>query len=138
MNYKKIFTGLLFAIIMLHGNIAKGPIYKAEVKAFRLDTNKLLNTVLTDIKGDYSLDIGTYTGAIKVTAKGGSYIDEISGIKQDAKDLNLEAISVISDDKKVKTVNVTPVTDIAAQELEDMYEDITKLANKKSIIDRCK
>ncbi len=160
MNYKKIFTGLLFAIItiistgcgehsffdkaddtasssiiMLHGNIAKGPIYKAEVKAFRLDTNKLLNTVLTDIKGDYSLDIGTYTGAIKVTAKGGSYIDEISGIKQDAKDLNLEAISVISDDKKVKTVNVTPVTDIAAQELEDMYEDITKLANKKSIIE---
>ncbi len=159
MNYKKIFTGLLFAIItiistgcgehsffdkaddtasssiiMLHGNVAKGPIYKAEVKAFRLDTNKLLNTVQTDAKGDYSLDIGTYTGAIKVTAKGGSYIDEISGIKQNAKDLNLEAISVISDDKKVKTVNVTPVTDIAAQELEDMYEDIIKLAKKQSII----
>ncbi len=158
MNYKKIFTGLLFAIItiistgcgessffdkaddtssssiMLHGNVAKGPIYKAEVRAFRLDTNKLLNTAQTDAKGDYSLDIGTYTGAIKVTAKGGSYIDEISGEEQDTTKLILEAISVISDDEKVKTVNITPVTDIAAQELEDMYEDIIKLAKKQSII----
>ncbi len=117
----------------INGNVAKAPIDNATVTIYRLDTNEVLGTTKTDAKGDYSLDIGNYTGAVRIVASGGTYIDEVSGVEQNSSTLKLEAISSITVTDRM--VNITPVTDISAQKLLSMETNASKLANKISIIE---
>ncbi|MCK5111585.1 MAG: YbhB/YbcL family Raf kinase inhibitor-like protein [Arcobacteraceae bacterium] len=117
----------------INGNVAKAPIDNATVTIYRVDTNEVLGTTKTDAKGDYSLDIGNYTGAVRIVASGGTYTDEVSGVEQNSSTLKLEAISSIT--VADRTVNVTPVTDISAQRLLNMETNVSKLANKINIIE---
>jgi hypothetical protein len=112
----------------LTGNVAKGPIKAATVRVYRLDTNVSLGSTTTDVNGDYSLDIGDYSGAVDVVVSGGTYIDEISGVEQDSETMTLEAISSVTPSDRV--VNVTPITDIASRQLKSSELNVSNLSSK--------
>ncbi len=120
---------------IISGLSAAGPINNAIIKIRRIDTDELLNEGITNEEGRYSINIGSYTGAVSASSQGGKYTDEIDGEEKDATNITLIAISVVN---KIEgfVVNITPVTSIAVKKLQKLYpnknvmsqneEDITK------------
>jgi hypothetical protein len=100
--------------IIISGIASKGVIANGVVKIFALSsdgTPHLLATTTTDSYGRYSVNIGTYSGAVLVEASG-SYVDEATGQTR-----------VIPADKPLRaalanvsgnvTIAVTPLTELA-------------------------
>jgi len=98
------------------GEVDKGPISGSSVTIKRVDTGEVIGTGTTDESGKFSIKIGDYSGAIKVEATGGTYVDEIDGNITDATGVKFEAYAVVDDIQKF-TANVTPYTSIAAKNL---------------------
>ncbi len=67
---------------VVSGTAAKGLVRNAKVQIFRIYSGSkfaLLKEGNTDANGNYSLDIGAFTGPVKVEVSGGQYKDETSG-----------------------------------------------------------
>jgi len=111
---------------VIQGFVDKGPVKEAFVEVRRADNNLLLGSAKTSADGGYSVDIGDYTGIIKVSSQGGRYIDEIDQTEKEAPDLVLVAISAI-DEKTNHYVNLTPFTSIAAKKIEELNTDNQKI-----------
>jgi len=101
----------------VEGKVAKGSIRGATIKIYALPDIKLLATTLTDQDGKYKANIEEFDGIVKVESSGGSYIDESDGQEKDATILSLKAISVINSTNN--TVNITPLTKLSADKLEN-------------------
>ncbi|MBD3806941.1 hypothetical protein, partial [Sulfuricurvum sp.] len=102
------------------GTVTAGPLtagHQLSVKIYQADGTTLLGEATVSETGTFSVNIGTYTGAIiaKVVdaGAGNDFTDETTGV---AKDLNatLTAVAVVAGG--TVTLNINPVTTIAAIE----------------------
>ncbi len=104
-----IITGTVVAGPVLGGNGLKVEIYAAD------GTTKLGESTL-DATGKFTVDVGAYTGIViarLVDANGGDdYLDEATGVPKDL-NANLMATSVVTGG--TFTLNINPLTTIAAQ-----------------------
>jgi hypothetical protein len=67
---------------VVSGIAAKGLVRNAKAQAFSItapNNFNLLATGTTDVNGNYSLDLGSYTGPVKVEVSGGEFKDETTG-----------------------------------------------------------
>jgi len=69
---------------VIGGHVVDGFIAGATVTAYQLNANgtqgaQIGTPVTTDQNGDYSLDLGAYTGPVYLTSQGGTYIDAATG-----------------------------------------------------------
>src|SRR6266568_8426614 len=101
---------------IISGMVSKGPINAGKVAVFAIrngtaDTTAPIAQGNTDKNGNYSIDLGAYTGPILVEATGGSYTDEVSGAKVTLKTplRSLRSGSVIG----TNLTAVTPLTELA-------------------------
>ena len=86
---------------VLEGSVIKGPIEKAKVTAYRVDTNGLKGAVLgesyTNENGNYKLSISSYTGVVLIEAgtTNESWMnDEIQG-RISIRDFTLRAVTIV-------------------------------------------
>lgn len=119
---------------IITGSVVKGYIKDSIVNVYRIDTNQSLGKVATDELGIYSLNIGSYVGVVRVLARGGKYKDEITGIEQDFTNQTLEAISVVGEEYSY-TVNITPLTQIAVNQLKSLDSNLSLLAINKNLVE---
>jgi hypothetical protein len=66
------------------GVASKGPLNGANICAYAITASALQGAPIgtctkTDTTGNYSVNLGPYTGPVLFTAEGGSYIDEATG-----------------------------------------------------------
>lgn len=101
----------------ISGSATKGPMVGAVIEVRRVDTNTLLGTTSTSSDGKYTVDIGEYSGAVKVNSTGGVYTDEIDGLEKNASAITIRAFSVVNPTLGF-SVNITPFTDISSKKLE--------------------
>jgi len=67
---------------VVSGTASKGLVRNAKVQVFSItapNTFNLLKDGVTDANGNYSLDLGSYTGPVKVEVSGGEFKDETNG-----------------------------------------------------------
>src|SRR6185369_2810315 len=105
---------------VVSGTAAKGLVRNAKVQIFRIYSgNKfaLLKEGNTDANGNYSLDIGAFTGSVKVEVSGGQYKDETSG----AFTPMLFTMRGVTSNVALggNSVMVTALTEIATKKIED-------------------
>lgn len=104
------------ATTVVSGVAAKGPIRTGAVKVYAIvngieDRSAPLGQGQTDGNGNYSVDVGSYTGPILVEVSGGSYTDEVSGATVT---LNAPLRAIISAAAAgSQTVAITPLTELA-------------------------
>lgn len=100
----------------ISGLASKGPIKTGKVKVYAIrngveDTSAPIGQALTDDRGNYSVDCGSYKGPVLIEVTGGSFEDEASG---DAVTLKAPLRAIISDASTgSKTVAITPLTEMA-------------------------
>jgi len=94
---------------------AKGPIRAGTVKVYAIRDGVQGSTPLaqgdTDAGGNYTVDCGSYKGAVVVEVTGGSYKDEVSGTTVNLK-TPLRAVFANASTGR-KKVAVTPLTELA-------------------------
>jgi hypothetical protein len=103
------------ATTVLSGMASKGPIRAGTVKVFAVRDGVQDSAPLaqgdTDAGGNYTIDVGSYKGAVVVEVTGGSYSDEVSGTTVNLK-MPLRAVFADASTGR-KTVAVTPLTELA-------------------------
>ena len=107
--------------MVLSGNVIKGAVDGAEVKAYSIvdgNVGSVVASSMTSSDGSYMLSIRNYSGPVLVEALGGDYIDEASGFKRS---LGQKMQAVIPSVELSKAVVVSPLTHMA-----------TVIASKKS------
>ena len=104
---------------VISGVASKGPINGGTVQVFAIDgagvrASAPLNSAIikTGLDGSYSVDVGSYTGAVLVEVRGGSYVDEADPTV--TKDLQTEVSGgmravVANVSTGVSTVAITPL-----------------------------
>lgn len=121
------------------GTVSKGVVGGAQISVFAITSGvkgaQLGQTVLTDSaganKGEYRLNIGDYTGPVLVEATGGTYIDEATGAQRDLFGITLRA--VVPDASGAVKVAVTPLTEVAAQQMNNDYRTATITAANNAV-----
>ena len=101
------------------GSIVAGPLIAGHgltVKLYKADGTTLLGvTGIVDRTGHFSIDVGSYTGAVIARVfdanSGVDFVDEATGLDKDL-NANLMAVAVVSGG--VTTLNINPLTTIAA------------------------
>jgi hypothetical protein len=108
-------SGSLQSSITLSGNASDGPISGGTVKVYALNsdgsTGNLLATTTTDSSGNYTANIGSYSGNVIVEISGGTYTDEATGKTQ----TNTLMRAVVTGVTGSVSVAVTPLTEVAAE-----------------------
>ena len=99
----------------ISGVASKGIINNGLVRAYAVNNDGIkgaeLGSGLTDINGQYSLDIANHNGPVIIEVTGGSYTDEATGSTVDNNTLRA-VIPPVSSNRKVA---ITPLTEIAVQ-----------------------
>jgi hypothetical protein len=104
----------------LSGTATKGPVSGAAVKAFAIINGARggeLGSAMTDASGNFTMTMGAYTGPIMVQVRGGSYLDEATGVRMnmlDADELTCVVPAVtVTAGSATAGVQVTPLTSMA-------------------------
>lgn len=97
------------------GTAAKGYIANANVDVYAYASTgtrgRLLASTVTDVKGNYSVDV-EYRGAVEVVVSNGSYKDEASGATVELGNHELRSVVIVNAEKEVAAI--TALTTIAA------------------------
>lgn len=100
---------------LISGVASKGPIDSGTVTIYAVAADGTkgasLGSTTTSADGSYSVDIGTYTGAILAVVTGGNYVDEATGVNTTNNTLSAALAGVTQD----VTVAITPFTEIAVR-----------------------
>ena len=101
------------------GVASKGPVNGGDVSAYEIrDGEKVepaLGTATSSANGDYSIDIGGYTGPVLIEIEGGTYKDEATGAEIA---LTMTLRAAIGNASGEVTVAVTPLTELAVKKAE--------------------
>lgn len=103
---------------MISGSVTKGPVGNATVTAFALTGGQVgsaLGTATTDATGAFTMNIGSYTGAMMLKASGGTYKDEATGqvMPMAAGDIMTAVVPSIVGGTTTTGLQLTPVTAMA-------------------------
>ncbi len=100
---------------VMTGRVVDGYVVGATVTAYQVNANGTLGAqigtpVITDQNGDYTLNLGTYTGPVYLTSQGGTYIDAATGKTYSSTTLS----SIVSNASGNVTAQINPLTTMAA------------------------
>ncbi len=109
--------GLFGSGTQLAGVATKGPIDAGTITVYSLNSDgsrgSVLATATTGTDGAFSVDIGSYTGAVAVVVSGGSYVDEATG-ETVVLEAGEELETLLAEAAEGTSVGVTALTTIAA------------------------
>ena len=116
----------------LSGTATKGPVSGAAVKAFAISNGargSQLGSAMTDASGNFTMTMGAYTGPVMLQVRGGSYLDEATGVRMnmlDADELTCVVPAVtVTAGSTTAGVQVTPLTSMAQAWAEHMAGGMT-------------
>lgn len=116
----------------LSGTATKGPVGSATVKAFAISNGvkgSQLGSAMTDANGNFTMTMDAYTGPVMLQVRGGSYLDEATGIRMnmlDADELTcLVPALTVAAGSTTTGVQVTPLTSMAQAWAEHMAGGMT-------------
>ena len=127
-------SGASTASTTIGGSVVDGIIVGATVQAYQINAvngtrgSQIGSATTTDNSGNYTLNLGTYTGPVLIEATGGSYTDWATGatVTLTATD---KLSAVVSNATGSVTAQITPLTYMAAQRaMEDIYFNSTAVA----------
>jgi alpha-tubulin suppressor-like RCC1 family protein len=91
----------------------------ATVSAYQVNADgtqgTLIATTTTDSSGNYSLNLGAYSGPVYLTSTGGTYTDTATGQTVDLTGTGLVLSAIIPGASGTVTAEITPLTTMAAQ-----------------------
>jgi hypothetical protein len=104
---------------VISGRVVDGFVAGATVTAFRVNANGTKGTqigapVTTDQLGNYSLNLGAYTGPVYLTSQGGTYIDAATGNTINLTNSPLILSAVVPNASGNVTAEINPLTTMAA------------------------
>ena len=112
------------------GTAFNGPVSKATVMAFAIDNGAMgaqIASVATDGQGNFTLPLGSYTGAVMLQMSGGTYTDEATQttMAMGASEVMSAVLPTVASGANVTGVWVTPVTSMAQTRAMDMGGGMT-------------
>ncbi|HUJ18005.1 MAG TPA: hypothetical protein VL197_08425, partial [Nitrospirota bacterium] len=105
---------------VITGHVADGFVAGATVTAYQVNANgtqgaQIGSPVQTDQSGNYSLNLGTYTGPVLITSTGGTYIDTVTGTTIDLTNSPLILSTIVSNASGTNvTAEINPLTTMSA------------------------
>lgn len=114
----------------MSGNVVKGPVSGATVKAFAVSGGVMgaqISSAPTDASGAFTMTMGSYAGPLMLQMSGGTYTDEASGIPMTmgAGDVMAAVLPAIAAGANVSGVAVTPLTAMAQAMAQRMSGGLT-------------
>ena len=102
----------------ISGDVTKGPVGGATIKAHAISGGQVgaeIGTATTDTNGDFTMNIGSYTGPVILLVGGGTYIDEATGasMAMASGDVMTAVLPTIAAATTTSGIQVTPVTSMA-------------------------
>lgn len=103
---------------VINGSVIKGPVANATVTAFAVSGGQVgsaVGTATTDASGAFTMNIGSYGGAMMLRASGGTYKDEATGqtMSVAAGDMMTAAVPSVAAGTATTGLQLTPVTGMA-------------------------
>jgi hypothetical protein len=104
---------------VISGGVVDGFVAGATVTAYRVNADgtrgaQIGTPVTTDQFGNYTLNLGTYSGPVLVGSTGGTYVDTVTGKTIDLSTSPLILSTIVSNASGNVTAQVNPLTTIAA------------------------
>lgn len=114
----------------MSGNVIKGPVSGATVKAFAVSggaTGAQISSAVTDPNGGFAMPMGNYAGPVMLQMSGGTYTDEATGIlmTMGPGDAMTAVLPTITAGASVSGVAVTPLTAMAQAMAQHMSGGLT-------------
>lgn len=116
----------------LSGTATKGPVGSATVKVFAISNGAKggqLGSSTTDANGNFTMTMGAYSGPVLLQVRGGSYLDEATGVRMNmlgADELTCVVPAVtVTAGSTTAGVQVTPLTTMAQAWAEHMAGGMT-------------
>ena len=108
------------AATMVNGSVVDAFVSGAMVSAYQITSAGaagalITGPVTTAANGNYTLNLGTYTGPVLLESTGGVYVDPVSGQQVNLANTGLTLMAVIPSASGSVTAQVTPLTTMAAQ-----------------------
>jgi alpha-tubulin suppressor-like RCC1 family protein len=101
------------------GQVVDAFVAGATVSAYQVNADgtqgALIATTTTDSSGNYSLNLGAYSGPVYLTSTGGTYTDTATGQTVDLTGTGLVLSAIIPGASGTVTAEITPLTTMAAQ-----------------------
>jgi alpha-tubulin suppressor-like RCC1 family protein len=119
-------------------NVVKGQVVDAfvagaSVSAYQVNADGtqgplIAGPVTTDSSGNYSLNLGNYTGPVYLTSTGGTYVDTATGQTVDLTGTGLILSAIVPNASGTVTAEITPLTTMAAQLLPTVAQGATSVS----------
>jgi hypothetical protein len=114
----------------MSGNVVKGPVSGATVKAFAVSGGTMgsqVSSATTDANGAFTMSMGDYTGPVMLQMNGGTYTDEATGalMTMGAGDMMTAVLPTVAAGAVVTGVAVTPLTAMAQAMAQHMAGGLT-------------
>jgi len=102
----------------ISGNVVKGPVSGAAVKAYAVSGGALgtqVSSATTDAQGAFTMSMGNYAGPVMLQMSGGTYTDEATGalMTMGTGDTMTAVLPTVAAGSAVTGVEVTPLTAMA-------------------------
>ncbi len=115
------------------GNVADGFVAGATVIAYQVNVDgtrgaQIGSPVTTDQLGNYTLNLGTYSGPVLISSTGGAYIDTVTGQTIDLSTSSLVLSSILPTASGNVSAQVNPLTTIGADVALSLVAQGTPLA----------
>jgi hypothetical protein len=116
----------------ISGTAVKGPVASATVRAMVIGSNGApgaqIGSAMTDDGGNFTMQVGNYSGPLMLEMTGGSFIDEATGTRMQmgATDMMTAAIPNMTADTPLNGIEITPLTSMAQRMAEHMSGGMTQ------------
>jgi len=116
------------AMNVVKGQVVDDYVASATVNAYQVNADGtqgalIEGPVMTDSSGNYSLNLGNYSGPVYLTSTGGTYVDTATGQMVDLAGTGLILSAIIPDASGTTTAQITPMTTMAAQFVSTVIQD---------------
>lgn len=114
----------------MSGNVVKGPVSGATVKAYAVTGGMMgsqVSSATTDANGAFTLSMGSYAGPVMLQMSGGTYTDEATGtlMVMGPGDMMTAVLPTVAAGSAVTGIQVTPLTAMAQAMAERMAGGLT-------------
>jgi len=115
----------------ISGTAVKGPVSNANVSALAIGSNGAkgaqIGSAVTDASGNFTMQVGNYSGPLMLEMTGGSFSDEATGTRMQmgATDMMTAAIPNMTAGATLNGIEITPLTSMAQRMAQNMSGGMT-------------
>lgn len=124
---------------VVSGTVMAGPVIAGNdlvVNLFQLDGTTQLGTAKVDANGQYSIDVGTYSGGVIARVANGTAADYIDATTGQARNLSADLLAVGMATSATLTLNINPLTTVAATKAGAGFSGVSATSlNERTITD---